>query len=62
MGFILMISGIAIVLASLAVLAGLGLRFAFVLTGVAIEALGLGLIAYGYKSVHSAPRARRSTR
>ena len=62
MGFILMISGMAIVLAALMVLAGLGQRLAFVLTGLAIEALGLGLIGHGYKSLQATAKRGRVTR
>jgi len=53
MGFILMISGMAIVLAALALFAGLGERLGFALTGVAVELLGLGVLAYAYKSLQA---------
>jgi Na+-transporting NADH:ubiquinone oxidoreductase subunit NqrE len=60
MGFILMISGMGIVLAALVLLAGLTQRLAFVLTGIAIEFLGLGLLALGYKSLQAVrPKAGR---
>jgi hypothetical protein len=53
MGFVLMISGMAIVLAALALFAGLGQRLAFVSAGLAVELLGLGLAAHGYKSLQT---------
>ena len=56
MGFVLLISGWAIVLAALVLFAGIGQRLAFVLAGLAVELLGLGLLAGGYKSLQSAPR------
>jgi hypothetical protein len=60
MGLVLMISGMAIVLAALVLLAGPAQRFAFVLAGVAIEFLGLGLLAHGYKSLQAVkPKAGR---
>jgi hypothetical protein len=53
MGFVLLISGWAIVLAALVLFAGIGQRLAFVLAGLAVELLGLGLFAGGYKSLQS---------
>jgi hypothetical protein len=49
-GCLLMVSGWAIAIASLAMLAGLGLRFGFVLAGLGVEALGLGLLAQSYRA------------
>jgi hypothetical protein len=43
-----MLSGWMIVLATLALLAGTGERFGFVVAGLAVEALGLGLLAKSY--------------
>ncbi len=51
MGLVLMISGMAIVLVALVLLTGAGQRFAFVLAGFAVELLGLGVLAYAYKSL-----------
>ncbi len=51
MGFVLLISGFAIVLAALVLFASLTQRFAFILAGLAVELLGLGLFAYVYKSL-----------
>jgi uncharacterized membrane protein HdeD (DUF308 family) len=62
MGFLLMISGLVIVLAALALLAGPGQRIAFIVAGIAIELLGLALIAHGYKSLQATARQRRVTR
>ncbi len=53
MGLVLMISGMAIVLAALVLLSGVGQRFAFALAGFAVELLGLGVLAYAYKSLQS---------
>jgi hypothetical protein len=49
-----MISGWLIVLAALVLLRTLGQRYGFTLAGIAVEALGLVLLAQGYRS------ARRS--
>jgi hypothetical protein len=57
MGFALMISGVAIVLAALALFGGLGQRLAFVSAGLAVELLGLGLAAHGYKSLQTARKS-----
>jgi hypothetical protein len=56
MGFVLLISGWAIVLAALVLFAGIGLRLAFILAGLAVELLGFGLLASSYKSLQSVPR------
>jgi len=62
MGFALLISGWAIVLAALMLFAGpeqsAAQRVGFVAAGLAIEALGLGLAAHGYKSLQ---RLRRKS-
>jgi len=55
MGFVLMISGMAIVLAALVLLTGVGQRFGFVLAGFAVEVLGLGVLAYAYRSLQAGP-------
>ena len=57
MAFVLMISGMTIVLAALLLFPSIGQRFAFILTGLAIEVLGLALFAHAYKSMHT-PRQR----
>ncbi len=46
-GCLLLFSGWIIVLAALVLLPGLGLRAAFIAAGLAVEILGLGLIARG---------------
>lgn len=56
MGFVLLISGWALVLAALILLTGIGQRFAFVLAGLAVEGLGLYLLATGYKSLQAVKR------
>jgi hypothetical protein len=53
MGLVLMISGMAIVLVALVLLTGAGQRFAFVAAGFAVELLGLGVLAYAYKSMQT---------
>ena len=56
MGFALLISGMAIVLVALVLLTSLAQRVGFVLTGVAVEALGLIVLALGYKSLQTIAR------
>ncbi len=48
-GCLFLISGWWIALAALCLLTGLGQRFGFVLAGLAVEALGLVLIARGHE-------------
>ncbi len=50
-GYLLMVSGWMLALAALLLLAGLGQRFAFVLAALLVELLGLGLVAYRYRSL-----------
>ena len=47
----LLLSGWLIVLASLVMLTAFKERFAFVVAGLAIEALGLGLLLFGNRAV-----------
>jgi len=54
-GFLLLLAGWAIVLTALALLGRYGPRAVFVLAGVAVEVLGLGLVARS----HLAPRRDR---
>ena len=54
-GYLLILSGWLLVFASLFLLAGLGQRFAFVLAGLLVELLGLGLIAMRYRSQQRGP-------
>jgi len=56
MGFVLAISGMAIVMAALALFPGVGMRCGFAVVGVAVEMLGLFVIAYGYKSLQVSSR------
>lgn len=51
-GFLLLISGWIVVLAAVALLAN-GARIAFVLAGIAVEALGLGLAIYAHRLIGS---------
>jgi len=51
MGFVLLTSGLAIVLAAMILFAALNQRLAFVLAGIAVELLGLIVLAHGYKSL-----------
>jgi hypothetical protein len=53
-GFLLLLSGSIVVLAAVALLLD-GARVAFVLAGVAVEALGLGLAIHA----HCSPRSER---
>lgn len=50
-GYLLMVSGWMLALAALLLLAGLGQRFVFILAGLLVELLGLGLVAYRYRSL-----------
>ncbi len=54
-GYVLMVSGWLLVFASLFLLAGMGQRWAFVVAGLLVEVLGLGLIAWRYRSVQRGP-------
>jgi hypothetical protein len=54
-GYLLLLSGWLLVLASLFLLAGIGQRFAFVLAGLLVELLGLALIALRYRSLQKGP-------
>jgi hypothetical protein len=49
-GCILMVSGWVIAMASLLLLEGAGQRMTFVITALLVEALGLCLVAYSYRS------------
>ena len=54
-GFMLLLAGWAIVLSALLLLPRLGQRTSFILAGIAIEAVGLGLLF----RTHLIPRAER---
>jgi hypothetical protein len=54
-GYLLLISGWLLVLASLFVLAGLGQRFTFVIAGLLVQFLGLTLIALRHRSLQRGP-------
>jgi hypothetical protein len=54
-GYLLMVSGWLLVFASLFLLAGLGQRLTFVVAGLLVELLGLGLIAVRYRSLQRGP-------
>jgi uncharacterized membrane protein YphA (DoxX/SURF4 family) len=55
-GYLLMVSGWLLVLASLFLLAGFGERFTFVVAGLLVELLGLTLIALRYRSLQRGPK------
>jgi hypothetical protein len=50
-GFLLMLAGWGLVLTALAILPAAGARTAFILTGIAVEILGLGLAARAHRSL-----------
>lgn len=54
-GYVLTVSGWLLVFASLYLLAGLGQRFTFVVAGLAVELLGLALVALRYRSLQRGP-------
>ncbi len=54
-GYLLMLSGWLLTLASLFLLARLGQRFTFVVAGLLVELLGLTLIALRYRSLQRGP-------
>ena len=62
MGFVLLISGWALVVAALVLLQSAGQRLAFILIAIAVELLGLFLLASGYKSLQSAPKKSGAAR
>ena len=49
-GGVLMVSGWLIVMAALVLLTRIGQRYGFVAAGLGVEALGLGLLALGYRA------------
>jgi hypothetical protein len=49
-GLLLLVMGWLLVLAALVLLPALASRYAFVLAGLAVELLGLGLFAVSYKA------------
>jgi hypothetical protein len=56
MGFVLLISGWALVLAALVLLSGVGQRLGFIIAGLAVEFLGLHLLGSAYKALQSLPK------
>jgi hypothetical protein len=54
-GYLLMISGWLLALASLSLLASLGERFTFVVAGLLVEFLGLSLIALRHRTLQRGP-------
>ena len=54
-GYLLLLSGGLLVLASLFLLPGFGLRFTFVIAGLLVELLGFTLIALRYRSLQRGP-------
>ena len=55
-GYLLMLSGWLLALASLFLLAGVGERLGFVTASLMVELLGLGLITYRYRSLQRGPQ------
>jgi hypothetical protein len=55
-GYLLLISGWLLVVASLFLLASLGQRLPFVLAGLLVELLGLALIAHRYRAQQRGPQ------
>jgi hypothetical protein len=55
-GYLLMLSGWLLTLASLFLLAGVGQRLLFVAAGLAVELLGLGLLTYRYRALQREAR------
>ncbi len=55
-GYLLMLSGWLLTLASLFLLAGAGQRLLFVAAGLAVELLGLGLLTYRYRALRREAR------
>jgi hypothetical protein len=49
-GFLLLVAGWGIVLSAVAILAAPGQRTIFVLAGLAVEILGIGLMAYTHRT------------
>ncbi len=58
-GCLLMVSGWGIAIAALVLLGGLGLRYAFVLAGIAVEVLGVGLLAHSYRALQLPEKGAR---
>jgi hypothetical protein len=56
MGFVLLISGWALVPAALMLLGGTAQRLTFILAALAVELLGIHLLGSAYKAIHTAPR------
>jgi len=50
-GYLLMVLGWLLALATLILLAGVGQRFAFVLAGLLVELLGFALLTHHYRSL-----------
>ncbi len=55
-GYLFLISGWVLVLAALLLLGGTGLRLVFVVAGLLVEVLGLGLVAQHYRSLQRSTR------
>ncbi len=56
MGFVLLISGWALIPAALMLLGGTTQRLAFIIAGIAVELLGLHLLGSAYKALQSVPK------
>ncbi|MGC9198726.1 MAG: hypothetical protein ACP5E5_07275 [Acidobacteriaceae bacterium] len=55
-GYLLMLSGWLLAAAALFLLDSVGERLLFVAAGLMVEALGLGLITYRYRSLQRGPQ------
>ncbi len=60
-GCLLLLSGWMIALVALVLLPGLGARAAFIAAGIAVEILGLGLIARGQVTEHKQAQALKQS-
>jgi len=54
-GYLLMVSGWLLAVAALLLLEGTRQRIAFVLAALLVQLLGLGLVAYRYRSLQRGP-------
>ena len=55
-GYLLMVSGWLLALAALTLLTSLSQRIGFVLAGLLVELLGLGLVTFRYRSLQRGPQ------
>jgi hypothetical protein len=58
-GFVLMVSGWLIAMTALVLLTRTGELYGFILAGLAVEVLGLVLLAQGYRAMQLEEKSRR---